>query len=99
MRRVRYFVVASTLVAMVPCSKSAPACDASLVQAEVIAISNEAAKQAGYALIEFDAPAAEFKMKDCNWWVFYNGKLPIPGNHFFIIVDDGTKRTQVLPGE
>jgi hypothetical protein len=72
-----------------------------LSENEVIAIANNAAERAGHILSEYDKPRAKFNFvsKDSTWTVFYDGKIPAPGNHFMIWVKDQTGETQVMEGE
>jgi hypothetical protein len=51
-------------------------------------------------LTDFKEPEAhyEFTIKDKTWSVFFDGRIPRPGNHFTIYVSDRTKETQFVPG-
>jgi hypothetical protein len=79
--------------------------------AEVVQIANRAAEMEGFRLHEYESPSAKFEFPDRNhaWTVMYNLKLPGPfgppiprpksahgaPRHFFVIVDDKTKHTQM----
>ena len=41
----------------------------------------------------------EFTKKDKTWSVFFHGKVPMPGNHFLVWVDDRTQKAQFMQGE
>ena len=80
-------------------------------EVEVIQIANAAAVAEGFRLSEYKAPEARFEFPDRNrtWMVMYNLKLPNPWGpplpkpqsahgaprHFFVVVDDRTRRAQV----
>jgi len=82
---------------------SDPICKALLSEAEVIGIANNAATLAGIALRDFHTPVARLRpdanAKICTWSVYYNGRKPTLGNHFWVLVEDQTKRTTFIPGE
>ena len=71
-----------------------------LAEADVISIANDAARKSGTDLSKFRAPEAHFQYvdKNCTWSVFYEGVGSTMGNHFLIIVDDTSRRTQVFGG-
>jgi hypothetical protein len=78
---------------------------------EVIQIAGRAAQAEGFHVSEYQNPDAKFEFPDRNrtWTVIYNLKLPSPWGpplpkpesahgaprHFFVTVDDRTKRTRV----
>lgn len=72
-----------------------------LSQADAIRIAAEAATKHGYRLSKFKPPRAEHEVtrKDATWSVFYEGKEPIPGNHFIVSVKDQSGEAQVMPGQ
>jgi hypothetical protein len=74
---------------------------ARLSQPEVLRIAGEAATKHGYRLADYKDPQAhfEFSRKDKTWTVFYDGKVPVPGNHFLVWVDDRTSEAQVMAGQ
>ena len=74
---------------------------ARLTQAKVIRLAREAAEREGIKLDRYKEPEAnyEFTRKDGTWTVFFDGKVPTPGNHFMVWVNDGTKKTKVMRGE
>jgi len=70
-------------------------------QAEVVRIAAGAATKYGYRLADYKDPQAhyEFTRKDRTWSVFYEGKVPMPGHHFLVWVNDRTGAARVVPGE
>jgi hypothetical protein len=85
-----------TVMLLAGCSHSSK-----MSQEDVVRLANRAAADAGYKLTDYKAPEAryEFTKKDKTWSVFFDGKAPMPGNHFLVCVDDKTGKTQVMPGE
>jgi len=73
---------------------------ARLTKVEAIDIAREAAEREGRNLSEYKEPVAryEFVYKDKTWDVFFDGKVPMPGNHFSVEIDDQTGKTRLLPG-
>src|SRR4051812_32122234 len=69
---------------------------ARLSMAEVIRIAKQAADRQGADLSKYKEPEThyEFTRKDKSWWVFFDGRVPMPGNHFSVSVDDQTGKTQ-----
>jgi hypothetical protein len=94
------FRVLPLLIALLAAT-SARAGQPTLKEPEVIKLSNAAAEKKGYKLANYEAPKAhyEYVRKDDSWWVFYQGKLRAPGNHFSVSIQDKTKKTEVTPGE
>jgi hypothetical protein len=72
-----------------------------LAEREVIQIAEDAARTHGYQLTDYSAPKAHFEFtdKDSTWTVFFEGRVPMPGNHFFVSVRDQTRQATVMPGE
>ena len=68
---------------------------------EAIQIANKAAQDASYNLSKFKKPSAHFEFDDKGqtWTIFYEGKIPKPGNHFQVWVNDITRESRVMPGE
>ena len=64
---------------------------------EAVAIANAAAIKAGLDLTRFSSPEAHFEYveNDCRWFVHYEGKDSVVGNHFGVFVHDITRRTDV----
>ena len=73
---------------------------ARLTTTEAIRIAQEAAVHDGVRLSDFKSPEAhyEFARKDKSWWVFFDGRVPMPGNHFAVSIDDPTGKTEFIPG-
>jgi hypothetical protein len=72
-----------------------------LSEREVIEIAERAARRHGYRLADYSAPKAhfEFAKKDGTWTVFFEGRVPMPGNHFLVWVHDRTRQATIMPGE
>ena len=68
---------------------------------EVIRIARQAARRAGHRLSEYKRPEAryEYTRKDRSWFVFFDGRVPMPGNHFSVSIDDRTGETRVTGGK
>jgi hypothetical protein len=105
----RIALVAATTI-LVGCAKNAgvdsPSSDvrpagAHLSQAQVITIAKNAAEREGIGLTNFADPKAyfEFTKKDKVWSVFFDGKIPMPGNHFLVWVDDQTQQAKIMGGD
>src|SRR5688572_2227261 len=91
-----------TLILTISLSTAAtPVAPASLKEHEVIKLANAAAMKKGYKLEDYEKPKAKYEVswEPASWIVSYQGKLRAPGNHFFVIVDDKTKSTELWPGE
>ncbi len=84
-----------------PTASDAKADGARLSQAQVVRIAAEAATKHGYRLADYKDPEAhyQFTRKDKTWNVFYDGKVPTPGNHFLVEIDDQTGAARVMPGD
>ena len=88
------------------CSHPAPSAlnnqsaGARLNEAEVLRIASQVAERDGRHLSDYKPPEAhyEFTQKDKSWSVFFDGKVPMPGNHFSVSVDDQTGKAQLFPG-
>ena len=74
---------------------------ARLSQVQAINIAKQAAEREGRRLIDYKDPEAyyEFTRKDQSWSIFFDGKIPMPGNHFAVEVNDQTEFARVMPGE
>lgn len=81
-------------------SEARPA-GARLITAEAIRIAEQAAEHDGRHLSDYKSPEAhyEYTQKNKSWWVFFDGKVPMPGNHFSVTIDDQTGKTQLMPGD
>jgi len=68
---------------------------------EVIRIAQQAAERDGRRLSDYKPPEAhyEYTRKDKSWWVFFDGRVPTPGNHFSVTIEDQTGKTHLMPGE
>jgi hypothetical protein len=75
-----------------------------MTAADVIQVANQAAQNAGYKLTDYEAPNISFELTKRNhkWHVHYEGKaeenLAIPGSDFSIVVDDRTRKTELVRG-
>jgi hypothetical protein len=70
-----------------------------LNQAEVVRIALEVATKRGYRLSDYKDPQVHYEFTRKTWSVFYDGKVPLPGHHFLVWVDDQTGAARVMPGE
>jgi hypothetical protein len=72
-----------------------------LTRPEVLAIARRAAEREGLKLREYHRPTVEYKAvrADRTWTVSFDGKIPIPGNHFLVWVDDRTRKAIIMRGE
>jgi hypothetical protein len=98
------FVAASLIVA--GCSHAtrvepgAPPVGAHLTTAEAVRIAQQAAEREGRRLSDYKLPEPHYQYtrKDKSWWVSFDGQVPAPGNHFSVLIDDQTGKTQLMPG-
>jgi hypothetical protein len=103
----RYCLVSLTALVLAGCAHVTPTesatrpAGARLTTNEAIEIAKHAAEHQGLRLSEYKAPEAhyEFTRKDKSWWVVFDGKIPIPGNHFAVSIDDQTGKAELIPGE
>jgi hypothetical protein len=74
---------------------------ARLSKSEVIRIATQTAERQGVRLQDYKDPEAhyEFTRKDKSWFVFFDGRVAIPGNHFSVSVDDQSGEPQFFGGE
>jgi hypothetical protein len=72
-----------------------------LSTAEAIRIARQTAESQGIDLRNYKEPEAhyEFTIKDKSWSVFFDGRVAMPGNHFFVSVDDRTGDAKIVRGE
>lgn len=72
-------------------------------EAEVRALAEKAAREAGYDLSVYsikDASPQRSRSPDPSWMVFFEHAPPTPpGGHFMVFVDPETKTARVMPGE
>jgi hypothetical protein len=73
---------------------------AHLTTTEAIRIARETAERQGVRLRDYKEPEAhyEFTREDQSWFVFFNGRVAMPGNHFSVSVDDQTGKAQFFGG-
>lgn len=73
---------------------------ARLSRAEVLRIAEDAAIKNGHNLTNYGVPKVVYEciVQDRTWHVFYDGKVPMPGNHFSVLVDDLTGEQRVMLG-
>ena len=74
---------------------------AHLSKAEAIRIAKAAAVHHGVELRDYEEPEAdyEFSRKDKTWFVFFKGRVLMPGNFFSVYVDDQTREAQFVEGK
>lgn len=66
---------------------------------DVIRIAKDYSQKAGYKLDDFFISKIEYDSDEKEWSVFFEGIVPIPGNHYWIIIEDRTNGVQLMPGE
>ena len=68
--------------------------------AEAIRIAQQAVERDGRRLRDYKPPEAHFEYtrEDKSWFVFFDGRVPMPGNHFSVSIDDRTGNTELMPG-
>ena len=73
---------------------------ARLSTAEVIRIARQTAELHGIDLGKYKEPEAHYDhtSRDGSWFVFFDGRVPMPGNHFGVMVDDRTGEAQLHRG-
>ena len=106
-----YFALLAASLLFAGCSRSAHVTHTSaldtkpegarLSTAEVIRIAKQAATRQGADLRRYKEPEAlyEFTRKDKSWWVSFDGRVAMFGNHFSVSVDDQTGETRVMRGK
>ena len=106
--RVCFALLAATLVGCTHASRTVPATiadanprGARLSTAEAIRIARQTAERQGVDLGRYQEPVAhyEFTRKDRSWFVFFDGRVAMPGNHFSVSVDDRTGEAQFYGGK
>lgn len=65
----------------------------------VIQKAKEYALSQGQKLENYFIKSSEYDADKKEWAVFFEGKLPIPGNNFVIVVNDGTEKFEIFYGE
>jgi len=74
---------------------------ARLRRAEVISMATSTAEHAGISLSEYKKPTARYQISPDGrtWVVSFVGEVPIPGNHFYVQIDDRTGEAKLRGGE
>ena len=77
-----------------------PPAGARLTSTEAIRIAQQTAVNKGIRLGDYQPPEPyyEFTRKDRSWWVVFEGKVPMPGIHFALSIDDPTGKAELSPG-
>jgi hypothetical protein len=100
----------AALLALVGCSNPPPTSQtivpdtkpegARLSTAEAIRVAKQAAELQGVDLRQYKEPEAHYELtrKDKSWFVFFDGRVAMPGNHFSVSVDDQTGETRFFGG-
>ncbi len=72
-----------------------------MTRSQVAHVAGKAAATAGFRLADYREPDVRRGADGARptWTVFYEGNVPLPGNHFLVLVDDSTGSTQVMQGE
>ena len=73
---------------------------ARLSQPEALRIAVQTAEKRGISLSNYKRPEVKYRTNydEKYWIVFYDGKRPMPGNHFWIRIDDRTGTARIIPG-
>lgn len=68
---------------------------------EATRIAEAAAEESGVELADYRPPtvAPSDDEGKRHWILLYEGKIPVPGNHFAAIVDDEFGTAEIIPGE
>jgi len=105
------FAVLAVSLLLAGCSHPAPTAQtavpdtkpegARLSTAEVIRIAKQTAERQGVDLRRYKEPEAhyEFTRKDKSWFVSFDGRVAMPGNHFSVSVDDQTGEARFFGGK
>lgn len=66
---------------------------------DAIAVARLTAERRGVDLARYKEPVARYMPDDQVWSVRFHGWEPILGNHFRVLVEDGTGEARLIPGE
>jgi flavin-binding protein dodecin len=69
-----------------------------LTEAEVLEIATKVAVKKGYDLKDYEMLNVSYSAKEKYWFVHFNGKLRIIGDHFSVGVDDRKRATKFYRG-
>jgi hypothetical protein len=62
-------------------------------------------KAKGYAAAEgqklenYFIESIEYDADEKEWTIVFRGKLPVPGSHFIITIEDRTEKARLMPGK
>lgn len=62
----------------------------------VMAVARRLAEAQGRDLDAYEPPTAE--RQGASWHVRFAGRVPAPGNHFVVVVDDASGQAELFPG-
>lgn len=94
--------VLMALLSTIGCGQRAKAPETQLTKDEVISIAEATARTEGYDIRKYNMTGChyEFTDKDDTWTVSFVLKPPTPpGGHFWVVVDDWTKKATLMHGE
>ena len=71
-----------------------------LTEIEAVSIAHRVAIKAGYDLHDYAASKVRYSHTNEHdaWFIDYDGKVPLPGNHLSVRVHDKTRQTQLFHG-
>ena len=93
MKGARSFLILIATVLLAGCTH--------LSRTEAIDIAKRAASHKGYSLEDYKTPAARFESGPDGkiWSVYFDGKIPVPGHHLSVKIDDRTGEAKVYGGK
>ena len=105
------FILLSGILLFTGCARSPHALQTSapnpepqgmrLSTAKVIRIAKQSARREGVDLGEFNDPRLRYgpdRKGEKFWVVIFEGRVPMPGHHFMVIVNDHTAEAAFSPG-
>jgi hypothetical protein len=98
------FLIIAALLLFMGCSDSAKTLDvkpagARLSPREVIEMAKRAGEHNGMKLDDYKKPEFSYRAtKEKTWSVFFDGRVPMHGNHFMVVVDDQTGEAHYVGG-
>lgn len=68
---------------------------------EATRIGEAAAEESGIEITNYKPPIVDFSDDDGEkyWSLLYEGKIPAPGNHFTVLINDESGTAEIVPGE
>ena len=66
---------------------------------QVLHMAKAYAKEKGRIEEKYFVSSVAYDSLRKTWDVFFMGKLPMPGNHFSVMIEDRTGKTELYPGQ